>query len=77
MARSIFLTFVSIFLFQVTTAGAEAPLTSAQVANFVKSVYAVHDVASKHGPLSIGGGGETTAAPPSRSNAGGLRGQAG
>ncbi len=77
MARSIFLTFVSIFLFQVTPVGAEAPLTSAQVANFVKSVYAVHDAASKHGPLSISGGGQTTAAPPSGSHTGGLQGQVG
>lgn len=78
MARLILVTFVSIFVFLLTPARAQAPLTSPQVANFVNSVYAVHDVASKYGPLSIGGGGgQSAGAQPSGGNTGGWQGQTG
>ncbi|MCZ6863788.1 MAG: hypothetical protein O7I42_26650 [Alphaproteobacteria bacterium] len=78
MARLVLVTFVSIFVFLLTPAHAQAPLTSPQVANFVNSVYAVHDVASKYGPLSLGGGGgQSTGAQPSGGNTGGWQGQTG
>lgn len=78
MARLILVTFVSIFVFLLTPARAQAPLTSPQVANFVNSVYAVHDVASKYGPLSIGGGGgQSAGAQPSGGNTGGWQGLTG
>jgi hypothetical protein len=78
MARLVLLTIVSIFVFLLTPARAEAPLTSAQVANFVNSVYAIHDVASKYGPLTIGAGdGQSTGAQPAGGNTGGWQGQTG
>ncbi len=78
MARLILLTFASIFVFLLIPARAEAPLTSPQVANFVNSVYAVHDVASKYGPLPLGGGGgQPTGAQSSGGNTGGWQGQTG
>jgi hypothetical protein len=78
MARLVLVTFVSIFVFLLAPARAQAPLTSPQVANFVNSVYAVHDVASKYGPLSIGrGGGQSAGGQPSGGNTGGWQGQTG
>lgn len=78
MARLVLVTIISIFVFLPIPARAQAPLTSPQVANFVNSVYAVHDVASKYGPLSLGGGGgQSAGAQPSGGNAGGWQGQTG
>ena len=54
MARLALLTFASIFVFLLTAARAEGPLTSDQVGRFVQSIYQIREVTKIYGASWVG-----------------------